>query len=293
MFAITGASGKIGNKIAEILLSEGKSVKLIGRHPEKLAALAKLGAEIVTGDLMDATLVAKTFSGAEAAFVMLPPDIQTVDLHAYQDRIGGALSKAVAESGVKHVVNLSSIGAQLSIGNGPIAGLHRLELRLNAIPGLNVLHLRPTMFMENALNSIGIIKNMGINGSPLRPDLKVAQIAIKDVAAHAAARLIKKDFRAHEVQELLGQRDLSMEEITAILGNAIGMPNLKYMQFSYEDALKGMIGMGISSSMAASLVEMNRSFNEGKIEPVLRTSANSTPTSFEDFAPLFASAYMS
>lgn len=291
MYVITGASGKIGGKIAEKLLSEGKQVKVFARHAEKLAGLAKLGAEIVVGDIQDSTLLAKTFSGAEAVFTLIPPDMQVVDLHAYQDHVGGSISHAVAESGVKYVVNLSSVGAHLGIGNGPIAGLHRLELRLNAIKGLNVLHLRPTMFMENAFNAIGMIKAMGINGSPMRADLKGSQIATADIAQHAAKRLVKKDFHGHEVQDLLGERDLSLTEMTAILGQAIGMPDLKYVQFSYEDALKGMVGMGISPSMAASFVEMYKGFNEGVLGTPTRTAANTTPTRFEDFATVFAAVF--
>lgn len=291
MYVITGASGKIGGKIAEKLLSEGKQVKVVARHAEKLAGLAKLGAEIVIGDIQDSTLLTKTFSGAEAVFTLLPPNMQVVDLHAYQDHVGGSISHAVAESGIKYVVNLSSMGAHLGTGNGPIAGLHRLELRLNAIKGLNVLHLRPTMFMENAFNSIGIIKAMGINGSPMLPDLKVAQVATLDIAAHAARRLLKKDFQGHEVQELLGERDLSMNEMTVMMGKAIGIPDLKYVQFPYEDALKGMIGMGISPSMAASFVEMYKGFNEGALGTPTRTAANTTPTRFEDFMPVFAAVY--
>jgi uncharacterized protein YbjT (DUF2867 family) len=291
MFVITGASGKIGGKLAEKLLAEGKQVKVIARHAEKLVGLTKLGAEAVVGNLEDSTFLAKTFSGAEAVFTMIPPDLQVVDLHAYQDIMGGSLAKAVAESGVKYVVNLSSIGAHMSTDNGPIAGLHRLELRLNSIAGLNVLHLRPTMFMENSFASIGMIKGMGINGSAIRGDLKTAQIATVDIANYAAQRIIKKDFTGHQVQDLLGQRDLNLNEMTTILGKAIDMPDLKYVQFPYQDALQGMVGMGISQSMAASYIEMSQGFNEGKVAIPVRTPANTTPTTFEEFAVTFAFAF--
>jgi hypothetical protein len=46
-------------------------------------------------------------------------------------------------------------------GPGPVAGLYSSEQKLNAIGGLNVLHLRAAYFMENNLKAIGIIHGMG------------------------------------------------------------------------------------------------------------------------------------
>ncbi len=291
MFVITGATGNIGKRIAEKLLSEGKQVKAIARHQDKLADLRKKGAEIVVGELSDAPLLAKAFKDAEGVFAMLPTNLAAEDVKSYQDKVGEAIAKAIADSGVKYVVNLSSLGAHLPSGNGPVAGLHRQEERLNAIKDVNVLHLRPAYFMENHFNGIPIIKGMGINGNPMRGDLKIPQIATQDIATHAALRLLKKDFKGKETQELLGQRDLSMDEATAILGKAIGKPDLKYVQFPYEDALKGMVGAGLSPSVAASMVEMVKGFNEGIMGKSTRTPANTTGTSFEAFAPVFASVY--
>lgn len=291
MYVITGATGNIGKGIAEKLLSEGKQVKAIGRHKEKLAALQKQGAEIVVGELSDAALLAKAFAGAEGVFAMLPTSLTAEDVKSYQDTLGAAIAKAVAESGVKYVVNLSSLGAHLPSGNGPIAGLHRQEERFNAIKDVNVLHLRAAYFMENLFNGIGIIKGMGFNGNPMRGDVKIPQIATKDIATHAAIRLLKKDFTGKGVQELLGQRELTMEESTAAIGKAIGKPDLKYVQFPYEDGLKGMMGAGLSRSVAEAMIEMIKGFNEGTLGKPVRTAANTTATSIEAFAPVFASVY--
>jgi uncharacterized protein YbjT (DUF2867 family) len=291
MFVITGATGKVGGGIAQKLLAAGKPVLAIARSREKLAALEKAGAEIAVGDLKDSVFLAKNLVGAEAVFLMVPPDLATPDVQAHYDVYGSAAAKAVAESGVRYVVHLSSFGAHLPKGNGPIAGLHRQEERLNALSGVNVLHLRAGYFMENYYGSIGMIKGMGINGSPMLPDLKFPQIATQDISAHAALRMANKDFSGHSVQELLGPRDISMKEATAALGKAIGKPELPYVQFPYEDALKAMVGMGISQSMAASFVEMNKGFNEGTLGKANRNPSTTTPTTIEEFAKEFARAY--
>ena len=291
MFIITGATGKVGGGIAERLLAEGKKVRVIGRNREKLSALEKKGAEIAVGSMEDAVFLAKNFIGAEVVFAMVPPDLATPDVQAHYDRFGSVMAKALAESGVRNVVHLSSVGAHLAKGNGPIAGLHRQEERLNALSGVNVLHLRAGYFMENQYGNMGMIKGMGINGSPMNGDLKIPQIATKDIAAHAAERMVKKDFTGKVVQDLLGARDVSMREATTAIGKAIGKPELPYVQFPYEDALKAMVGAGLSQSMAESFVEMTKGFNEGTLGKPERNASNTTPTTIEEFAKEFARAY--
>jgi uncharacterized protein YbjT (DUF2867 family) len=293
MFVVTGATGHIGGGIAEKLLSDGKQVRAIARSRDKLAALAKRGAEIAEGNLEDSVFLAKNFVGAEAVFVLIPPNLQAEDFGAYQDRIGESIVKALAEAGVRKVVHLSSIGADMPKGNGPVAGIYRQEQRLNALAGVDVLHLRPGYFMENYLANIPLIKGMGIAGSVLKADLRIPQIATRDIAAHAATRMAKKDFSGKSVQDLLGPRDLSMGEATAVIGKTIGKPDLPYVQFPSPDALKGMMGAGISRSVAEGFVEMNESFNAGLIRIPQRNAGNSTPTTIEDFAPIFAAAFQS
>lgn len=291
MYVITGATGKVGGGIAERLLQDGKPVKAIGRSQAKLTALAKQGAQSAVGDAADATFLAKAFTGAECVFLMVPPDLASPDIGAHYDRFGEALVKALKESGVATAVVLSSIGADIPKGNGPVAGLYRLEQKLKGLSGVNLLVLRPGYFMENQYGSLGMIKGMGINGGALRGDLPFPQIATRDISEAAFQRMRKRDWKGTEIAYLMGPRDLTMGEATAALGKAIGKPDLKYVQFPYEEALKGMLGAGISQSVAESFVEMNKGFNEGIIPIPKRTAANSTPTTIEQFAQDFARAF--
>jgi hypothetical protein len=79
-------------------------------------------------------------------------------------------------------------------------------------------------------------------------------------------------------------------EVTRVLGEKIGKPDLQYVQFSYDDQAKALVQAGLSESFARLYVEMTRAFNDGTIKPV-RTRENTTPTGFEDFADEWASAY--
>ena len=285
MYIVTGASGNIGGRLAEILLENGKDVAVVGRTPERLAPLVEKGAQARIGSLEDGAFLARAFAGAEAAFLMIPPNPAADDFRAFQDRVGAALTEAVGAAKVRHVVNLSSLGGHLAAGNGPIAGLHAQEERLNRLKGVNVVHLRPAFFMENHLTMMDLVRGQGINGSPLKPDLAFPVIATRDIARVAGDLLLGRTFRGHTVRELLGPGEMTMREMTRLLGVAIGRPALPYVQFPYEDARKAMTGMGVSADAARLFLEMYQAFNEGRLgRGPARTEENTTETSFEEFA---------
>lgn len=292
--AITGATGNIGSALVRHLLQAGHRVVAIARRSERLDALRAAGADTRAVDVAsDAAGLADALRGADAAFLMIPPRIDAPDFLTYADGVSNTLEAAVRASGVRKVVQLSSLGGDLPTGTGPIVSVHRLENRLRAIEGLDVLALRPTYFMENLYSSIGLIKGMGINGGPTRPDVAFPMIATQDIAAAAAARLDKLDFRGHEVQSLLGPQDYTMQDATRALGAAIGRPELPYVQFPYDQAEQGMVGAGLSPSMAGLYIEMTRSLNEGdlfKNQP--RDARTNTPTTLENWAEqAFAPAF--
>ena len=289
MYVILGASGNTGSIIANSLLSKGRKVRVIGRDAGRLQSFVRKGAEAFTANVSDAAALTKVFSDARAAYLMLPPITSRED----QERDSDGIAKAAKESGLLYAVHLSSYGAHVPEGTGPVAGLHSSEQKLNAISGLNVLHLRAAYFMENNLEAIGMIHAMGVFGHALLPDLKLPMIATPDVGDYAAQRLLDLDFSGKQTRELLGERDLSMAEATAIIARGIGKPDLRYEQFPYEQVQQVLEQMGMSPKKAAVYIEMFRSINAGVLaaqEP--RSRENSTPTSFEEFVQdVFAPAY--
>ena len=289
MHVILGASGNTGSIIANSLLSEGKNVRVVGRDAGRLQPFMRQGAEAFTATVSDAAALTKAFSGARAAYLMLPPAKSRED----QERDSDGIAKAVKESGLRYAVHLSSYGAQVPEGTGPVAGLHSSEQKLNAISGLNVLHLRAAYFMENNLAAIGMIHGIGIFGNALLPDLKVPMAATRDVGDYAAQRLLHLDFSGKETRELLGERDLSMTEATAVIARGIGKPDLRYEQFPYDQVQQALTQMGVPPKGAALYIEMYKAINAGVLiaqEP--RSPENTTPTSFEQFVQdVFAPAY--
>lgn len=291
MIAVMGASGNTGKVVAEELLGRGLEVRAIGRDARKLEALAARGAETAVGDGSDPGFLARAFSGAESAYTLIPPDFRAQDFRAHQDRIGEATAAALRQSGVKRVVLLSSVGADLPAGTGPIAGLYAQEKRLAGL-GADVLSLRAGYFFENLHASLPLIRHQGVNGSAIAPDVKMSMIATRDIGAVAAAALAGKDFAGVQFRNLLGPRDYTLVDVTRILGAKIGKPELAYVQFPYEAFGAALEQAGLSKDLARLYVEMSRGFNDGIVKPVGgRTAASTTPTTFEAFAGELAAAY--
>ena len=161
------------------------------------------------------------------------------------------------------------------------------------LQAVNVLNLRPSYFMENLFGQIGIVKQMGFGGSPMKGDIAVPMVATKDIGAVALKRLLDLDFTGNNVEYILGQRDLTYDETMEILGNAIGIHGLKYVQFPYDAAKNAMVQSGFCSENVADLMNgLSEAFNEGKGQnDYKRTPENTTPTSIEEFAHVFAAVY--
>ena len=179
MYVVLGASGNTGSVVAKNLLARGQKVRVVGRNAANLQPLGAEGAEIFIGDAADASVLTKAFHNADAAYVMIPPNSGSNDYRAFQDQASDGIAAAIKNAGVKHVVSLSSFGADKSSGTGPVAGLHVLEEKLNQIDGANVLHLRAGYFMENTLPQVGAIRMVGSMIGPVSPALKLPMIATR------------------------------------------------------------------------------------------------------------------
>ena len=284
MYVITGATGHTGNIVARRLLSEGKEVRAVGRHQERLQSLVEAGAKPFVCDLADPVGLGKAFAGAEAVYIMIPPETTTANFRAFQDRITDSVVSALTAARVKYAVLLSSVGADKSSKTGPVVGLYNLEKRLGTISGLNVLSLRAGYFMENTLSQAMAIHAMEKAAGPVRPDLKLPLIASRDIGQVAAEALLRLDFRGQQTRELLGQRDLNYIEIAEIIGQAIAKPDLKYVQLSDTEFRGFTAKVGMSADFANLILEMVAAMNSGHMRAQeTRSARNTTPTSFETF----------
>jgi len=295
MIVVIGASGNTGSIVAAKLLAAGQKVRVVGRHPEKLAPLATKGAEVFTGDVTDSEAMARAFSGASAAYLLIPPDPAAPKFRDYQSAVTESLAAALERAKVPHAVALSSVGAQLPAGAGPVSGLHAYEERLKRVPGLNLLSLRAAYFLENFLMSLGMIQSTGMFAGLVDGEVSLPMIATRDIGARAADALQKLAFTGFQTQELLGARDYTMKEAATIIGNAIGKPNLSYTKAPAFMAKPALKSAGLSADLVDLYVEMCDAISDRRMVPLeLRNEANTTPTTFEEFAAeVLAPAYRS
>ena len=284
MITVMGATGHVGGGVVRRLLAQGEPVRAVGRNPRVLAELAAAGAETVSGDAGDAAFLTEAFRGADAVHTMLPYSPTSPDFRAEQARLGEAIVTAVRDSGVRTVVAVSSVGAELPAGTGFIAAsLHAQERRLRALTGVDVLLLRPGLFFESITGTVDVVEALGINADAVDADAPVPMVATADIADAAAAALRARDWTGVEVRELLGPRDLTYTEATRILGGAIGRPDLQYVRLPDEEMIGALVEAGFTQDTAALHVEMGRAMSDGTIAPIEgRTAANTTPTRFED-----------
>jgi uncharacterized protein YbjT (DUF2867 family) len=284
MYVVTGATGHTGSIVADALLAAGKKVRVIGPDAKWLERFTHKGGETFVADATDAAAITNAFSGAEAAYLMIPP---------YEARVGDSLVSAVKKNALKHAVVLSSYGADKPDRTGPVVGLHNLEKKLEGVDGLNALYLRAGYFMENLLPQVWVINSFGFMAGPVRADLPLPMIATRDVGAVAAEALLKLNFEGKKSRELQGPRDVTYTEVAGIVGGAIGKPGLTYQQLPAAQLRPAFQQLGMSPSQADLLLEMAEALNTRHLrmlEP--RTSANSTPTTIETFiAETFVPAY--
>src|SRR2546428_11947229 len=124
MFTVFGANGNTGSVVARRLLDSGKKVRLVVRDPNKVAALRSRGAEVVTGDVTDASAVKSALAGAEGAYLLVPPDNKSNDLVGRGRRIVDNYLAGLTAAKVPQAVMLSAVGAQRASGAGPVVTLH-------------------------------------------------------------------------------------------------------------------------------------------------------------------------
>src|SRR6185369_16980498 len=130
MFAIAGVSGHTGRAAAEALLGNRQPLRVIVRDAKQGEPWKARGAEVAVASLGDAAQLTPALAGVQGAYLLLPPQYGAEDLLAVQRAIVEAMSQAVRKSGVAHVVMLSSVGAELAEGTGPVRSLHHAEAAL-------------------------------------------------------------------------------------------------------------------------------------------------------------------
>lgn len=283
MIVITGASGKTGGRVAEDLLKKGEKIRVIGRSAEHLQHLTERGAEALIGDQGDVQFLTQALSGADGAYLLIPPKFDIDDVRAHYNKMGAVIVEAVRRSGLRKLVFLSSLGAEHDSGTGPVIGLHDVEKALSALTDVDIVFLRPGYFYENTLMNVEQVKNRRIFADSVDPDAPILMVATRDIGQKAADLLLKRKFKGHSVEELFGSR-ITMREVSRLIGKKLEIPDVVHIRSSDREAIDGMMSMGVSRSMAEAFVQLAEGISNGRITTtILDPKKPNAPTHFNKF----------
>lgn len=291
-YIITGSTGHISKPVAQQLIAAGHDVTIITSSPDKAAEIESLGAKAAVGSVDDADFLKMAFAGADVAYLMIPPNFAVSDWPAFMKLVADNYVAALTASKIGRVVVLSSIGAHMGKGAGPVDGLAYLEQLLNKTEGISALYLRPSYFYYNLFQLAGMIKHAGITGSSQPASHRMLLAHTSDIANEAAKALLNPDF-AHGTVRYIASDERSWEEISKVLSEAVGKPGTPFVEFTDEQNLQGMLQAGLSQTIAEGYTQMGQALRSGEMEADFRKhqSVPNGKVKLEEFAKEFVQVY--
>jgi uncharacterized protein YbjT (DUF2867 family) len=264
VYVVFGANGHTGSVVAEKLIEHGSRVRAVARDPKKLEALRAKGAEVVAADVLDVASVANALRGAEGAYLLIPPDNASTDLVARGRRIIDNYVAGLSQQAIPHAAVLSSVGAQMASGTGPIVITHHAEMTLPKAAGTKFTFVRAAYFMVNVLNFAQAIKNDGMipvfGGGEGHP---FAMIATRDIGEVAADALLSPS-QVHQWIELSGPKEYSFNDAAAEASAILGRP-VKATPLPIDAMAPTMMQFGVSANVAGLYREMTEAFGSGLV----------------------------
>ncbi|HEY0298245.1 MAG TPA: NAD(P)H-binding protein [Arachidicoccus sp.] len=295
---VTGSLGYVSKPLVAQLVEHGHVVVVVSSNAEKQLAIEALGAQAAIGEMEDVNFLTETFTGADAVYCMLAmhgnftdPENDAEKIIANAAAIAGNYVIAIERSGVKRVVYLSSIGAEMEEGSGLIKIHHNGEKILDQLPSdVSIAFIRPSGFYKNLFAFVHSIKQQNIIASNYGGDdinILVSNIDIADVITEE----LESDATCRKVRYVASEI-LTCNEVAHILGAAIGMPDLQWVTISNEEQLNGYKAFGMIDSLADQFVEMNASIHSGRFyEAFNRQKPMLGKITLKDFAKEFAAFY--
>ncbi|WP_413450706.1 NmrA family NAD(P)-binding protein [Georgenia phoenicis] len=264
MYVIAGATGRVGSAVAQHLLDAGAQVRVLVRRPAAATEWEERGADVRVVDLRDRAALAASLAGCTGFFTLLPFDLTSSDPAAHATAVVTATAGAVADAGVPHVVALSSGGADLPAGTGPVVGLHALEEAVRAT-GTTLTALRSGHFQEKVTDALDLVRAEGVYPVlATSADVPLPMGATRDVGAVAARSLLSPP-ASSEAVDVLGP--LTTErEVAAVLSAALGR-DVAAVTIPEEAWVDTLVGTGLPVAVAESLAELYRADEEGLLAP--------------------------
>jgi uncharacterized protein YbjT (DUF2867 family) len=261
MYLVAGVSGKTGAAAATALLEKAHPVRVLVRSEDKGRTWREKGAEVAVASLDDAAGLARALEGVKGAYLLVPPDLASTDYFSRGRRFLGAMTEALGSAHVPHVVLLSSIGAQLAKGTGPVVILHEAEKRLAGLRATRTTFIRAGYFMENLGPMVSVARSQGVLPCLFDPNRRVPMIATADIGRTAAQALLEPPTHK-EIIELESLQESSYADAARILTRLLGRP-VEAVRVPDEATIPTLLQNGFSESMAGLFKEMAHALETG------------------------------
>lgn len=228
-FLVTGSTGTTGASTVRLLLEHGHRVAaFVRREDARSAALAKLGAEIVTGDLLNIEDVRRATRGVDGVYFCYALTHGAVEATAI-------LAQAAIEQGVGQIVYMSQRQSRPH-ARSPATMSHWLSERILDRSGVLTAHLRVNFFAEWMLYTANEIR-AGRYLTPFDAESRSVPIAAVDIARLAVRILENPEAFGSTIIPVTGSVEVSHIELTHMLAKTLGKEML-FKQVSPEEFVK-------------------------------------------------------
>jgi uncharacterized protein YbjT (DUF2867 family) len=295
-YIITGSIGHISKQVVKELKKAGHTVTVITSNKERVKEIEGLGAKAAVGSVEDVGFIVKSFAGADAVYLMIPPNwTLTGGWLEYQQKVTHNYIDAIKTNKIKNVVLLSSVGAHMRKGAGPVDGLGYAEEKLSELKDVSVKILRPSYFFYNLFGMAAMIKHMNILGSNFgSTDEKLAMVHTSDIADVVTEELLGLKFKGHSIR-YISSDERHPKEIAEVLSKAVGKPGTPWVEFTDDQAMQGMLQNNLTKTIAKGYVELGAALRTGKAQEDYWKNRPSQlgKIKLEDFAKEFIGVYNS
>ncbi len=267
MFAVLGASGKIGRSTVKALRKAGVAVKAVLRDQSKAEPFRKLDCQIAVANLQDETALARALEGVSAAQIICPVTPQANDAAAEMKQSIKAMGNALESAGVPTVLAISDYGAELSGGTGVTALFYHLEERLRKTPCRSVF-LRSAEHMENWGRVFQAATKTGVLPSLHHPLTKLfPTVSAFDVGAIAAELLLSSSEGdvSPRIVHAEGPRRYTPLDVAEAMCSVLGRDDIVAQALPRAEWSSVLRRGNLSESYAQLLTELYDAHNAGRI----------------------------
>jgi uncharacterized protein YbjT (DUF2867 family) len=270
---VTGAAGRVGGvggAVVQALRRRDLPVRaLVRREDERADALRATGAEVVVGDLTRTADIARALAGSRRVYFGMSVSAP------YLEATVVAAAVARQRSDLEVFVNISQMTvSQMSLTQTTDSPQHRQQWLAEQVlnwSGLPVVHVRPTVFLQNPFFLDWAAESIAKNGTIRLPfgAGRTSPVDTRDVAEVIATILATPASHVGKVYELTGPRSQDLRALAAEYADALGR-TVTYVDVPLEQWREELRSRGLPDHVFEHLLTMARLHADNRYDRLTR-----------------------